>query len=568
MIFRIQSLQKRLFLFLLVPTCLLLAGVGFGGFLYARDIMLDSWQEAAVLKLQRAAHHIDMRLSLPIEWIQSFHETGGVSGSFATPGWILDRLRGLDGVAEVDLQWKDRGMIESPGRRMGGIMRGAGMMRFHHAGISKVTNPEFDSQIGQETVNLISQMKDDANQVVGVLTVSLRFDYLMQDILELGWWQSDLACLVDEAGRFLAHTKGLGESRKRLGETDNPVELTLLEDVQKMPFGTILGPGHPPNEVAGFYKIRNASWTIVLLAQGEKILAPIIRFRFYYFLAGALCIFFIVLLIRTVAGRMAASVREISMAAEKVAQGDYGAPVVTAAQDEIGQLAKSFNTMVEGLKERDFISNTFGRYVDQEIARELMRRPEASRLGGQKREVVILMSDLRDFTPLSETLTPEETIHLLNHYFSHMIAVIQKRQGIIVDFFGDALLVFFDPLDGPIPPCADRAIACALEMQKELANFSRENRVAGLPELYMGIGLNAGEVVVGNIGSTTRAKYGIVGAAVNLTHRIQSEAQPGEIALSEPVYALTAHKITVSRSVTVSLKGVREPTLLHILETN
>jgi class 3 adenylate cyclase len=263
---------------------------------------------------------------------------------------------------------------------------------------------------------------------------------------------------------------------------------------------------------------------------------------------------------------MATSVRQISLAAEKVAGGEYGSPLVIDTQDEIGQLTNSFNAMVEGLKERDFISNTFGRYVDEAIAGELLKRPEASRLGGEKREVVILMSDLRDFTPLSETLTPEETIHLLNHYFSHMISVIQKHRGIIVDFFGDELLVFFDPLDGSIHPCAERAIRCAFEMNMELEDFNRENRLSGLPELHMGMGLNAGEVVVGNIGSTTRAKYGIVGAAVNLTHRIQSEARRDEIALSESVYVHVSDKITVDRSMTVSLKGVSEPTALRIIK--
>jgi class 3 adenylate cyclase len=568
MLFRIQSLQQRLFLLLLVPTSLILAAVGFVGFLFARNIMLDSWQEAAILKLQRAAHHIDMRLSLPIEWIQLFHQSGGVGGSFATPKWILDHLRSLEGVAKVELKWKDQKMIEIPERRMGRGMRGAGMMRFHRGRISEITNPKFDAQIGQETVNLVSQLKNEAGQVIGALTVSVRFDYLMQDILDLGWWQSDVGYLVDEAGRFLAHTKGLIETRKRLGETDNPIELTLLEEIHIKPFGTILGTGHPPREIAGFYQIRHASWTIVLMAPGKKILAPIIRFRNYYFLAGAFCIFIIILLIRTVAGRMAESVRKISFAAGKVAKGDYVRPMVPDAQDEIGQLVGNFNTMVDGLKQRDFISNTFGRYVDEEVARELMKRPEASRLGGEKREVVILMSDLRDFTPLSETLTPEQTIHLLNHYFSHMIAVIQQNRGIIVDFFGDALLVFFDPLDGLIQPCADRAITCAFDMQKEVANFNGENRNAGLPELHMGIGLHAGEVVVGNIGSKTRAKYGIVGAAVNLTHRIQSEAQPGEIVLTESACTHISRPVTIARSATVMLKGVREPALLHILEGN
>ncbi len=99
--------------------------------------------------------------------------------------------------------------------------------------------------------------------------------------------------------------------------------------------------------------------------------------------------------------------------------------------------------MIMGLKERDFIRDTFGRYVNKEVARELLKRPEAGRLGGEKRQVAVLMADIRGFTQVSEFLTPEETIRILNHYFSHMITVIREHDGIIVDFYGDGVLVFF-----------------------------------------------------------------------------------------------------------------------------
>jgi len=553
---------------LLLPVALLLFAVGFTGYLYARSTMLETWKESAVLKLQRAAHQIDMRLTRPMEWIQMFHETGGDGSGRAASELILERLRRLEGVARVDLRWQDQTDAGGYGRGPGMMMRATGMMRFQRGRISNVTSPRFDVEVGQETVDLISELRDEASHVVGVLTVVLRFEYLMQDIHELGWWQSDLACLVDDAGRFLAHTQGLGEGRKRLGETDNPVELVLLERMQKNKSGTILGPGHPPRQVAGYYRLRNAPWTVFLMAPGDKVLAPIIRFRFYYFLAGVLCIAVIVVLIRSVAGSMAQSVTAISEAAERVAAGNYGEPLDPGRNDEIGQLATSFNTMVAGLKERDFISNTFGRYVDHEIARELMRRPEAARLGGEKRKVVILMSDLRNFTPLSEALTPEQTIHLLNQYFSRMIDIIQRHQGIIVDFFGDALLVFFDPLDQPIAPSVRRAVSCAVAMQKEVARFTRENREAGMPELHMGIGIHAGEVVVGNIGSPARAKYGIVGSAVNLTQRIQSVAEPCEIAVSHVVYGQAGGGLGIKRTLDAELKGVSAPVKLFILDAD
>jgi class 3 adenylate cyclase len=145
-----------------------------------------------------------------------------------------------------------------------------------------------------------------------------------------------------------------------------------------------------------------------------------------------------------------------------------------------------------------------------------------------------------------------------------MIEVIKKHQGIIVDFFGDGVLVFFDPLDGPVAPTIDRAIRCAMEMQNEMEAFNTEMRKGGLPELEMGIGLNAGQVVVGNIGSETRAKYGIVGSAVNLTQRIQEVAKGGEVVISDSIYQYANRYLDMRKSFEVELKGLQQKMKLHI----
>jgi len=562
----IRSLQERLALFLLLPAALLLFAVGFLGFLYARGIMLNQWREAAILRLERAAHHIDMRLTQPMMRIKMFQQAADQQEMSNVQEWIIDRLRELDGVSRVNLEWLAEEPLEMrmPGRGMG--MGRRGMMRFHHASISEVTAPVYDAQAGEETVSLISNLEDENGKKVGELKVTMRFDYLMQDIRALGWWQSDMAYLVDASGRYLAKSEATKKAHVRLGETSDPLELAILEQMQEKPFGTILGPGHPPEKVGGFYRIEHAPWTMVLFAPGEKILAPIIKFRFYYALAGSLCIALILLLIRLVGGKMVRSIGEISKAAEQVTSGKYGDPLPVKTRDEIGQLTRSFNTMVNGLKERDFISNTFGRYVDQEIARELMRRPEASRLGGEKRAVAILMSDLRGFTPLSETLSPDVTIRMLNRYFARIIETIQKHQGIIVDFFGDALLVFFDPLEGPVAPVIDSSVKCALEMQRVMEIFNAESRAEHLPELKMGIGLNAGEVVVGNIGSETRAKYGIVGSAVNMTQRVQSKANGGEVVVSESIYSSVRDRLVVKKSFEAQLKGIEGSAKLYVVD--
>ena len=566
----INSLQKRLGLLVMLPVALLLLFVGVFGFIYMRGTLFSEWQDASIVKLQRAAHQIDMRLGRITDWLHMFHHTSQGRGGPVIQDWILEQLRNMKGVESAELKWK-KGEEPEPAmmKGMGGGRSSGGrrMMRFHRAKPFEVTSPSYDAEKGKETVNLISQLKDESDKVVGTLEVTVRFDYLLEGVKNLGWWQTEQACLIDEAEKYLCHTKLVMKNGIFFGESDTPFERTLLKAIKEKPYGTVLGPGTPPEMVGGFYRLRNAPWTVVLFADGDKVLAPIIRFRNYYFAGGILAILLILLFIRSATGRMVGSFTVISKTAGRVAKGDYSEPLPVRGGDEIAQLTQSFNTMMEGLKERDFIANTFGRYVDHGIAEELLKRPEASRLGGQKREVAILMSDIRGFTTLSETLPPEKIIDLLNRYFSRLIGIIETYQGIIVDFFGDAILIFFDPFDEPVSPVVQRAVQCAFAMQDGMREFNGEMHSENLPSLQMGIGVNAGEVVVGNIGSESRAKYGIVGSPVNLTQRIQSVAEAGEVIVSDAVYRYVQKEVKVARKFRTALKGVQEETTLYAAET-
>ncbi len=212
--------------------------------------------------------------------------------------------------------------------------------------------------------------------------------------------------------------------------------------------------------------------------------------------------------------------------------------------------------MIRGLKQRDLIERTFGRYVDKKIAQELMNRPEASNLGGEKHVVTILVADLREFTPMAEKLEPEQVIKLLNRHFARMIPVVEKFKGIIVDFYGDSILVFFNGTESDVRASVANALNCAFEMQREVAVSSKENEREGLPGLSLGIGIHTGEVILGNIGTETRAKYGIVGSAVNETDRIQSVAQGGSIIVSENTYAFLPDTVKVGPKCQACLKGL------------
>ncbi|KKM87540.1 hypothetical protein LCGC14_1267850 [marine sediment metagenome] len=180
------------------------------------------------------------------------------------------------------------------------------------------------------------------------------------------------------------------------------------------------------------------------------------------------------------------------------------------------------------------LKKMFGRYLSTEVMNALIENPSALDLGGERRKVTIMMTDLRGFTALSERLEPEQVVQMLNAYFEIMVDLVLKYNGNINEFIGDALLVIFGAPQ-EMEDRAQRAVACAIEMQNAMVEVNKRNCAEGLPEVEMGIGLNETEVIVGNIGSSKRSKYAVVGSGVNLTSRIESYTVGGQILVSESV---------------------------------
>lgn len=211
----------------------------------------------------------------------------------------------------------------------------------------------------------------------------------------------------------------------------------------------------------------------------------------------------------------------------------------------------------------DLLRHMFGRYMSTEVMRALLDDPEeALDLGGQQREVSLLMSDLRGFTALAERLTPPQVIALLNDYFDVMVDVCLDHRGTINEIIGDALLVVF----GAPTPCddhADRAVACAIAMQRAMGAVNARNRDAGRPQLEMGIGVNTGLVVVGNIGSSKRTRYGVIGPQVDRTARIESYTVGGQIIATQAVLDAARAEVGVAERLVV---GEDDPMTLHLIE--
>lgn len=167
------------------------------------------------------------------------------------------------------------------------------------------------------------------------------------------------------------------------------------------------------------------------------------------------------------------------------------------------------------------IRKIFSNYVTERVVNELIKNPEMAKLGGERREVTVLFSDIRGFTTLSEKTPPEQVVELLNEYFDAMTKIIFKWEGTLDKFIGDAIMVFWGaPL--PQPDHAERAVNCSLEMVAALRTLSEKWLREGKPELKIGIGINTGEVLVGNIGAEGRKMdYTVIGDHVNLASRLE-----------------------------------------------
>lgn len=241
-------------------------------------------------------------------------------------------------------------------------------------------------------------------------------------------------------------------------------------------------------------------------------------------------------------------------------------PLLASAVAFVGGLAWQY--FVEG-REKRYVKQMFGRYVSPAIFHQLMTNPKIARLGGERREVTVLFSDIRGFTTASEQGTPEAIVSQLNEYFSEMVAVLFRHNGTLDKFVGDMVMGLFG---APVvdPAHADNAVACAIEMSAALSRLNARWATEGRPVLDIGIGINSGDMIAGNIGSQSIMSYTVIGDAVNLGSRIESlNKQYGtRLLISQATRDRLTRSFATRRVGEVTVKGRREPVVIwEVLES-
>lgn len=302
----------------------------------------------------------------------------------------------------------------------------------------------------------------------------------------------------------------------------------------------------------------------VLQRSGDDTLAPYYRLRQLLIGLMMTALIFTIIAGGFIASSVTRPVQTLVGFAGKIRRGDYLAEVRVDQKDELGQLAHAFNDMSRGLRERDKVRNLLGKVISPEIAEELISKDV--QLGGEEREMTILFTDLRNFTGLSEHRSPAEVLALLNEYLTRMTRIIDRHGGVVDKYIGDAIMALFGaPLE--LPNHAGKAVSCAVEMIQTLEQLNREFSDRGLPQLGMGIGINTGNVVVGNMGSTDRLNYTVIGDNVNLAARLESVTKEYGVPIIVSEATCNQSPDTRFRKLDrITVKGKQEPVTIYTPE--
>jgi class 3 adenylate cyclase len=438
------------------------------------------------------------------------------------------------------------------------------------------SSPYFDEGGGNIIMATYSlpfyQNNGSEKKLTGVVTADIRLMWLKQLVSHVKVYETGYAFLISQNGDFVTHPVDdliRKESIFSVAEARNDPGLRRVgREMVRGSAGFV-----PVNDFVDgrrsflcYAPIGSSGWSLGVIFPETELLAEVRALTHKLFAIGLAGLILLCVMVVFLARSITRPLRTLAETTSALGHGDFAVQVPEAGAREIAKLAQSFNQLggqlTEYMEKRDFIRDTFGRYVTAEVVRKLMESANGLELGGENRELTILMSDLRGFTALTNDMEPERVITFLNRYLSKMIEILMEHRAVIDEIIGDGILAFF----GAPEPMEDhplKAVSCALQMQLAMSEINALNEADGFGHLEMGIAVNSGNVVVGNIGSERRTKYGVVGALVNFTGRMESYTVGGQVLVSPSTCSRLTGIIELGDRFEVQMKGVPEPVTLY-----
>lgn len=370
---------------------------------------------------------------------------------------------------------------------------------------------------------------------------------------------STLTFMVDRNGTVVAHPDA-----NAVLNAAQVTDLPIFTDMMKSPLekGAVRYSHNGKLYRGSYKKLPLGGLGVISSVEEDVAFAEVSRIRNRNLMVLGIVLSAAILVGYFFARSLAIPLRELVGATRRVEAEDYTVHVEPRSRDEVGALATSFNKMVNGLAERERMKDAFGRFVNKEVAERALRGE--LKLGGEKKECAVFFSDLRGFTAMSEKMQPEEVVEYLNRYFTLMVDCVDKSGGIVDKFIGDAVMATWGSVSSRGNDTAN-AIEGALMMRNALMEFNRHNEEHNLPLARFGCGINTGEVISGQIGTSKKMEFTVIGDAVNLASRIESLNKPfaTDILVSQDAYERVQGMFEVVKMPAIKVKGKSQPQTIY-----
>ncbi len=304
------------------------------------------------------------------------------------------------------------------------------------------------------------------------------------------------------------------------------------------------------------HQIKDSLFVITSITE-KSVYAVINKTTYRIILLSLAVLFLAIILIRIFSNQITNPIKDLVDASGRIEKGDFNLNLEPRTNDELGLLTSSFNQMGRGLAEREKLMTSFSKFTNKTIAQKAASGELA--LGGENRNATIFFSDIRSFTAMSEKMQPHEVVEFLNAYMTRMVECVNKTNGIVDKYIGDAIMAVWGAPESAGNPATDayNAVSAALMMRSALYSFNNERKAKGLPPVKIGCGINSGPVVAGQIGSDERMEYTVIGDAVNLASRTEALNKPfaTDILITENTYNLIKNRVIVEEMPGVHVKG-------------
>ena len=395
--------------------------------------------------------------------------------------------------------------------------------------------------------------------ILSILVCYMKLDRLLQafqtrDIFE--------TFMVDNQGDIIAHPEG-----KIVLSHGNYLNLPIVEEMIK----SKLDNGQKRYKDAdgvyrlgSFKKIGFGGLGVIATVSEEKAFESVYQIQRRNILIMIIVLNLAILIVYFFSKTITNPITRLLGATKEIEKGNFRVDIVPTSGDEIGELTTSFVAMGRGLEEREKLKETFGKFVNKEIAEQVLKGE--IKLGGERKIATVFFSDIRQFTAISEKLEPEEVVEFLNQYMTRMVNCINVTRGVVDKYIGDAIMaVWGTPIS--YGNDAENAVNGALMMRNELMGFNRGRGGDKKPVINIGCGINTGFVLAGQIGSEERMEYTVIGDTVNLASRIEQLNKPfgTDILISQDTYNIVKDIFRVEAMQKIRIKGKSEPQQIYVV---